>query len=77
MKIIKMIKRFLGLELPHLLEDEEEAKIEIKGNILKAPESFYKKEKWQETIKQFSDCMSKSMMTSNEARELIYKLGEK
>lgn len=76
MKIIKKIKRFLGLELPHLLEDEE-AEIEIKGNILKAPESFYKKENWQETIKQFSDCMSKSMMTSNEVRELIYKLGEK
>lgn len=70
MKIIKKIKRFLGLELPHLLEDEE-AEIEIKGNILKAPESFYEKENWQETIKQFSDCMSKSMMTSNEARELL------
>lgn len=71
MKIIKKIKRFLGLELPHLLEDEEEAEIEIKGNILKAPESFYKKENWEETIKQFSDCMSKSMMTANEARELL------
>lgn len=77
MKIIKKIKRFLGLELPHLLEEEEETEIEIKGNILKAPESFYKKENWEETIKQFSDCMSKSMMTPNEARELVYKLGEK
>lgn len=40
MKIIKKIKRFLGLELPHLLEDEEEAEIEIKGNILKTPKNF-------------------------------------
>lgn len=70
MRIIKKIKRFLDLELPHLLEDEE-AEIEIKGNILKAPESFYKKENWEETIKQFSNCMSKSMMTSNEAKELL------
>lgn len=71
MKIIKKIKRLLGLELPHLPEEEEEMEIEIKGNILKAPESFYKKENWEETIKQISDLMSKSMMTSNEAIELL------
>lgn len=52
---------------------DEEAEIEIKGNILKAPESFYKKENWEETIKQLSDCMSKSMMTPNEAREILIK----
>ncbi len=73
MKIIKKIKKILGLELPYLLEEEEEAEIEIKGNILKAPESFYKKENWEETIKQLSDCMSKSMMTPNEAREILIK----
>ncbi len=69
MKIIKKIKRFLGLELPHLLEEEEE--IEIKGNILKAPESFYKNENWVETIKQLDQAMLASSITMNEARELL------
>lgn len=67
MKIIKKIKRFLGLELPHLLEEEEE----IKGNILKAPESFYKNENWVETIKQLDQAMIASSITMNEARELL------
>lgn len=71
MKIIKKIKRFLGLELPHLLEDEEESEIEIKGNILKAPESFYKNENWVETIKQLNQAMMASSITMNEARELL------
>lgn len=71
MKIIKKIKRFLGLELPHLLEDEEEAEIEIKGNILNAPESFYKNENWVETIKQLNQSMIASSITMNEARELL------
>lgn len=77
MKLIRKIKKFLGLELPYLLEEEEEADIELQGNILKAPEGFYKKENWVETINQFSDYMSKSMMTANEVRELVYKLGGK
>lgn len=71
MKIIKKIKRFLGLELPYLLEEEEEAKIEIKGNILKASESFYKNENWVETIKQLNQAMMESSMTVNETRELL------
>lgn len=71
MKIIKKIKRFLGLELPHLLEDEEEAEIEIKGNILNAPESFYKNENWVETIKKLNQSMIASSITMNEARELL------
>ena len=70
MKIIKKIKKFLGLELPHLLEDEEEAEIEIKGNIVNAPESFYKNENWVETIKQLNQAMMASSITMNEAREL-------
>lgn len=71
MKIIKKIKRFLGLELPHLLEDEEEAEIEIKGNILIAPKSFYKNENWVETVKQLNQAMMSSSITMNEARELL------
>lgn len=71
MKIIKKIKRFLGLELPHLLEDEEEeAEIEIKGNILKAPESFYKTDTWK-NIDQLQKVMLSSSITANEARELL------
>lgn len=69
MKIIKKIKRFLGLELPHLLEDEE-AEMEMKGNILKAPESFYKTDTWKD-IEQFNKAMLASSMTINEARELL------
>ncbi|MCX4303791.1 MAG: hypothetical protein OSJ66_07295 [Clostridia bacterium] len=71
MKIIKKIKRFLGLELPHLLEEEEEAKIEIKENILKAPEGFYKNENWIETIKQLNQAMMASSITTNQAREML------
>lgn len=70
MKIIKKIKKFLGLELPHLLEDEEEAEIEIKGNIVKAPENFYTNENWIETINQLNQAMMASSITMNEAREL-------
>ena len=69
MKIIKKIKGFLGLELPHLLEDEEATEIEIKGNILKAPESFYKTDTWK-NIEQLNSAMYKSGITINEAREL-------
>lgn len=70
MKIIKTIKRFLGLELPHLLEDEEETEIEIKGNILKAPENFYTTDTWK-NIDQLNSAMYKSGITINEARELL------
>ena len=75
MKIIKRIKRFLGLELPHLLEDEEEAETEI--NILNAPESFYKNENWVETIKHLNQSMIASSITMNEARELLNIGGNK
>ena len=71
MKIIKKIKRFLGLELPHLLEEEEEAEIEIKGNILKASESFYKNENWVETMNQLNQAMTAGSITMNAARELL------
>lgn len=71
MKIIRNIKRFLGLELPHLLEEEEEAEIEIKRNILKAPEYFYKNENWVETINQLNQAMMASSITMNEARKLL------
>lgn len=70
MKIIKKIKRFLGLELPHLLEDEEEAEIEIKCNILKTPENFYKSDTWK-NIEQLKKAMLLGSITTNEARELL------
>lgn len=69
MKIIKKIKRFLGLELPHLLEDEEE-EVEIRGNIPKTPESFYKTNIW-ENIELLNKAMLKSSISINEARELL------
>lgn len=70
MKIIKKIKRFLGLELPHLLEDEEEEEVEIRGNILKTPEIFYKTNTW-ENIEQLNKAMLKGSISINEARELL------
>lgn len=68
MKIIKKIKRFLGLELPYLLEDNEEA--EIKGSIVKIPEKFYKLDTWK-NIEQLNKAMMASSITINEARELL------
>lgn len=69
--IIKIIRKLLGLELPYLLEEEEKAKIEIKRNILKAPEYFYKNENWVETINQLNQAMMASSITMNKARELL------
>lgn len=70
MKIIKKVKKFLGLELPHLLEDEKEAEIEINGNILKAPKNFYTVNT-MESIELFNKAMIESTMTMNEDRELF------
>lgn len=70
MSLIKKIKRFLGLELPYLLK-EEETRIEVQGNILIAPEEFYKSEKWEKTIEQFNQAMILSGTTMNENRERL------
>lgn len=74
MKIIKKIKGLLGLELPYLLE-EEEAEIEIKGNILKAPENFYTSEV-EKQIEQFNKAILSGGISINEAKELL-NLGRK
>lgn len=73
MKIIKKVKQFLGLELPHLLEDEKEAEIEIKSNILKAQENFYTSEV-DKQIEQLNKAMLSGTITMNEARELICRM---
>lgn len=52
MRFIKFIKKILGLELNHLLEDEQYENIEIMPKNKKI-EQYYKKENWEETIKQF------------------------
>lgn len=70
MSLIKKIKKFLGLELPYLLE-EEETRIEVQGNILIESEEFYKSEKWEKTIEQFNQAMILSGTTMNENRERL------
>lgn len=45
MKIIKCIKRFLGIELPYLLEDQETEIIETTENTLNSTNQFYSREK--------------------------------
>lgn len=61
MKIIKKIKRFLGLELPYLLEQEEETKCNT--------EDFNKDEDLTEMIERLSHAMLQNTMTANQARE--------
>lgn len=70
MSLIKKIKKILGLELPHLLE-EEETEIEMQGNILKAPKSFYVLENWEKTIVQLNKAMLLCGTTINENREML------
>lgn len=79
MKLIRKIKRFLGLELPYLLEEEE---IENKttfnnipnNSIVAIPKNtevqFYKSENW----KNISEAMYRSGITMNEAREMMKKM---
>lgn len=83
MRIIKKIKKFLGLELPYLLE-EENIKDPIvfknkKENIVAIPKNiemiFSKNENLEKNIKQLSKCMYESGITSNEARKLL-NIGE-
>lgn len=69
MNLIKKIKRFLGLELPYLLEEEEE-KIEIRGNIMRVSNDF-SIIKTEEQLKQFAKASSQSGMTMNEARKIL------
>ncbi len=85
MKINKRIKKLLGLELPYLLEDEEEEitpiiyKNKQSNNIVSIPKNaniqFYKSE-YLENIEKLSRVISSGGMTINEAREAMKKLGE-
>ena len=83
MKIIKKIKRFLGLELPYLLEEEniqdpivfKNKKENIVDVTKKTEIIFYKNENLEKNIKQLSKCMSTSGITANEARILL-NIGE-
>lgn len=84
-KIIKKIKRILGLELPYLLEEEkEEVKEPIvlkdrKDNIIAVPKNvevkFYKDTELENQIMLLSNCAINSGITMNEARKLVAKLG--
>ena len=79
MKLIRKIKRFLGLELPHLLEEEEKENKTTFNNrpnkrIVAIPKNtevqFYKSENW----KNISEAMYRSGITMNEAREMMKKM---
>ena len=76
MKIIKKIKRFLGLELPYLLEDEDIKDPIVfknkKENIVNNTESkINKNAELENQLRQFNNCMINSSISMNEARELL------
>lgn len=78
MKIIKKIKRFLGLELPYLLEDEElKEPIVFKNwkNVVKTPKNtevkIYKNDELENQLTHFSNCIINSGISMNEARKLL------
>jgi len=79
MKLIRKIKRFLGLELPYLLEEEEienktTSNNRLNNSIVAIPKNtevqFYKSENW----KNISEAMYRSGITMNEAREMMKKM---
>lgn len=82
-KMFKKIKRILGLELPYLLEEEEEKEPIIfnnkKDNIIAVPKNvevkFYKDTELENNVKMLANCAINSGMTMNEAREFVCKLG--
>lgn len=76
MRFIKFIKKILGLELNHLLEDEQYENIEIIAKNKKI-EQYYKKENWEETIKQFQTlnrAMCEAGVTISDFQRLYYKI---
>lgn len=84
-KIIKKIKRILGLELHYLLEEEEEEVKDTivlkdrKDNIIAVPKNvevkFYKDTELENQIMLLSNCAINSSITMNEARKLLANLG--
>lgn len=82
-KIIKKIKRILGLELPYLLEEEEKKDLILlknkKNNIVAIPKNvevkIYKDTELENNLKILANCAINSGMTMNEAREFVCKLG--
>lgn len=83
-KMFKKIKRISGLELPHLLEEEEEKEPIIfnnkKDNIIAVPKNvevkFYKDTELEKSFKMLANAAINSCITMNEAREIAYRLGE-
>lgn len=81
-KMFKKIKRILGLELPHLLEEEEEKEPIIfsnkRNNIIAVPKNvevkIYKDTELENNVKMLANCAINSGMTINEVREFVYKL---
>ena len=78
MRIIKKIKKFLGLELPYLLEDEElKEPIVFKNeenlvNLHKNTEvKIYKNDELENQLAHFNNCIINSGISMNEARELL------
>lgn len=76
MRIIKKIKKILGLELPYLLE-EENIKDPIvfknkKENVVNNTESkIYKNDELEYQLRQINNCMINSSISMNEAIELL------
>lgn len=82
-KMYKKIKRILGLELPHLLEEEEEKEPVIfnnkKDNIIAVPKNvevkLYKDKELENNFRMFANAVMNSGMTMNEARKIVCRLG--
>lgn len=84
-KIFKKIKRILGLELPHLLEEKEEKEPIMfnnkKNNIIAVPKNvevkFYKDTELENNLKMLANAVINSGITMNEARKIACILGGK
>lgn len=82
-KIIKKVKKILGLELPYLLEEEKISEPIVfknkKDNIVAIPKNvevkIYKDTELENNVKMLANCAINSGMTMNEAREFVCKLG--
>lgn len=82
-KIIKKVKKILGLELPYLLEEEKISEPIVfknkRDNIVTVPKNvevkIYKDAELENNVKMLANCAINSGMTMNEAREFVCRLG--
>lgn len=82
-KIIKKVKKILGLELPYLLEEEKISEPIVfknkKDNIVTVPKNvevkIYKNTELENQIMLLSNCAINCGITMNEARKLVANLG--